>query len=305
MAIGTTSTTNIRKQYWHNYFISNLYDYLTYADIAKRAPVPSGNGTVVWWSNLGKIHPVGASLTEGADPTARSSVASRVSGTLAEYGNLIQNSTLFMDTALPGVREGIMKDLAKDAAKTLDNIVRDVAIAGGTALYAKAKVHRSDVVKACTATIQEIRKAVRLLHLSSVPAFAGGDYAGLMHPDVTYDLQTDTKWVDFVKYRDTVKWDMSGEIGRIYGVRFKEAPTMTIMINSGSADANLYRTMIVGEDYLGLSELGRLKVIMNEPGRASELKTYNTYGYTFVASCEKLSDQKAVRLESTATLGSN
>lgn len=210
-----------------------------------------------------------------------------------------------MDTSLPGVREGVMKDLAKDAAATLDNVVRDRAIAGGTALYANAKVHRTEMVKACTATIKDIRKAVRLLSLSSVPAFAGGDFVGLIHPDVVFDLQSDSAWTDFVKYRDTVKWDLSGEVGRIYGVRFKQAPTIPILTNSGSANADLYRTMIVGEDYIGLSELGRLRIVMNEPGNASELGTFNTYGYVFVASCERLSNQKAVRLESVASLGSN
>lgn len=301
MAVGTTTTTNIRKQYWHNYFISNLYDYLTFHDIAKRAPVPAGNGTVVWWSGLSKVNPAGASLTEGADPTARSSAASRVSGTLAEYGNLIKNATLFMDTALPGVREGIMKDLAKDGALTLDNVVRDRAIAGGTALYANAKVHRSDTVEASTATIKDIRKGVRLMQISSVPAFAGGDFAGLIHPDVVFDLQSDSAWTDFVKYRDTVKWDLAGEVGRIYGVRFKIAPTIPILTNSGSANVDVYRTMIVGEDYVGLSELGKLRIVMNEPGAGSELGTFNTYGYVFVASCERLSNQKAVRLESSSS----
>lgn len=306
MAKGTTSTTaNLLKQYWHDYFLSNLYDYLTFKDISKEATVPAGTGKVVWWFGVDKVNPVGASLTEGADPTARSSAARRTSGTLAEYGNLITNSTLLMDTSIRGTKEQLIADLGKDAAKTIDNVVRDKAIAGGTALYADGKAHRSDVITASTATIADIRKAVRLMELSSVPKFAGENYAGLIHPDCKYDLQSDSAWTDMTRYRDTVKYDLKGEVGQIWGVRFKLAPTIPILVNSGSANVDIYRTMILGEEFIGLSQLGNTNVIINEPAKGSELSMYNAYGYKFVAACEVLSNQRAVRLESSASLGNN
>jgi N4-gp56 family major capsid protein len=173
--------------------------------LTKMAKVSPHSGKTVWWVGVGRVNPVGAALTEGADPTARSTVATRVSGTLAEYGNLVKNSRLFMDVSLDGTKKAIIADLAKDAAKTLDDTVLAKALGGGTALYAASKVHRSDVVKASTATIKDIRKAVRLLQLSSVPRYPDGFYVGLAHPDVIFDLQSDSAWTDFVKYRDTVK----------------------------------------------------------------------------------------------------
>ena len=92
-------------------------------------------------------------------------------------------------------------------------------------------------------------------------------------------------------------------MGRIWGVRFAVAPTIPIMINSGSASRNVYRTMIFGPDFVGQSELGSLEVVINEPGKSSELGTFNTYGYRFVLATEVLSNQKGVRLESSASLG--
>lgn len=86
-------------------------------------------------------------------------------------------------TAIDGTKEAIIADLAKDAAKTLDDAVLAKAL-GGTQLFAAGKVHRSDVVKASTATVKDIRKAVRLLQLSAVPKFSDGFYRGLVHPDV-------------------------------------------------------------------------------------------------------------------------
>ena len=257
---------------------------------------------VCWWYGLSKVDPMGAALSEGADPTARSSKARRISASIAEYGNLIKNSVLFMDTAIGGTKEQIMADLAKDAAETLDNVVRDVAVANGTVLFAAAATHRSDIVSASSATIKDIRRAVRLLRLSSVPTFPGNEYVGLCHPDIAYDLETDSDWKYLSQYRDTVKYDIEGEIGKIYGVRFKLAPTIPILQNSGSANVNVYRTLIFGPEYLGLSEIGNIKMVMNEPGRASELGTYNTYGYYFTASAACLSSQRAIRLESSSTL---
>ena len=306
MSVGTTTTTgNALKQYWHDFFIENLVDSLAMKGLTKRAKVSTGQGKTVFWVGIGKVNPVGASLTEGADPTARSSRATRVSGTLTEYGNLVKNSRLFMDTAIDGTKEQIMKDLARDAGKTLDDAVLAKALAGGTALYAKGKLHRSGTVKASTATVAEIRKAVRLLQLSSVPRFPDGSYVGLAHPDVIYDIQSDSAWTDIVKYRDTVKWDIMGEIGKIWGVRFAVAPTIPILTNSGSASVDLYRTMIFGPDFVGQSDLGELEVVINEPGRGSELRMFNTYGYRFVVATEVLSNQRGIRLETSASLGSN
>lgn len=302
MSVGTTTTTaSALKQYWHDFFIENLYDTLALKGLTRKAKVSKGNGKIVWWVGISKVSSAGATLTEGADPTARSSAATRISGTLAEYGNLIKNSRLFMDTAIDGTKEAIMKDLAMDAAKTLDDAVLAKALAGGTVIFPGGKLHRSGIVEANTATIADVRNAVRLLQLSSVPRFADGFYVGLVHPDVAYDLQSDSKWQDIVKYRDSVKYDIPNEVGKIWGVRFAIAPTIPTLVNSGSADVDIYRTLIFGQDFLGQSEMGELEIVINEPGRASELKQFNTYGYRFVLASEVLSNQKGIRLESNAT----
>ena len=302
MSVGTTTTTaSALKQYWHDFFIENLYDTLALKGLTRKAKVSKGNGKIVWWVGISKVSSAGATLTEGADPTARSSAATRISGTLAEYGNLIKNSRLFMDTAIDGTKEAIMKDLAMDAAKTLDDVVLAKALAGGTVIFPGGKLHRSGIVEANTATIADVRNAVRLLQLSSVPRFADGFYVGLVHPDVAYDLQSDSKWQDIVKYRDSVKYDIPNEVGKIWGVRFAIAPTIPTLVNSGSADVDIYRTLIFGQDFLGQSEMGELEIVINEPGRASELKQFNTYGYRFVLASEVLSNQKGIRLESNAT----
>ncbi len=307
MAVGTTSTTaKAMKQYWHDFFLENLYDWRVMDGLTKKTNVPKGQGTTVWWVGINKVSPAGSvASTEGADPTSRSTTAHRVSAVLKEYNNLVIDSKLLIDTAIDGTKEAIIKDLAKDAAKLLDDTLLAKALSGGTALYANGKLHRSDVVKACTATIKDVRKAVRLLELSSVPRWADGYYVGLIHPDVKFDLQSDSHWEDIVKYRDTVKYDIKGEVGRIWGVRFVLAPTIPILTNSGSANVDIYRTMIFGPDYLGESHLGKLDVVINEPAKTVELGRKCAYGYNFVMATEVLDNQRAVRLESSASLGSN
>lgn len=304
MAVGTTSTTpSALKQYWHDFFIEFLVDNLAMKGLTQRAVVPKGSGKTVWWVGYTRVSPVGASLSEGADPTAASANARRVSGTLTEYGKLIKNSRLFMDTAIDGIREEMMKDLARDAARTLDDAVLTTALAGSNVVYGGTATSRATVVKASTATVKVIRKATRLLQLSSVPTFPDGFYAGLVHPDVAFDIQTDSAWQDIVRYRDTVKYDIQGEIGRIYGVRFASAPTIPVLINSGSATAHdVYRTLVFGPGFVGQSDMGELEVIMNEPGRASELRQFNTYGYRFVVATGLLHNARGIRVETSATL---
>lgn len=302
-AVGTTTTgAKALKQYWNDMFLENLYDTLQLKGLTKKTKVPKGSGKVVWWVGIPKFSPAGATLTEGADPTARSTNATRVSGTLTEYGSLVKNSRLFMDTAMDGTKEQIMKNLAHDAAKALDDAIMAKALGVTNVVFAAGTSHRSNIISASSATVRDIRKAVRLLELSSVPKFADGSYVGLIHPDVKFDLQSDSAWTDIVKYRDSVAYDIPGEVGKIYGVRFAVAPTIPVLANSGSAAVDVYRTLVFGQDFLGQSDLGELEIVINEPGKGSELNQYNTYGYRFVTATEILSNSRGVRIESSSSL---
>lgn len=305
MAQGTTTTTgSALKQYWHDFFIERLVDFLAMKGLTKRASIPNGNGTTVFWVGINKVD-AGGQGTEGADPTSRSSKAFRVSATLKEYNNLVKNSRLFMDTSIDGTREQIISDLARDAAKVADDTVLATALGGSNVIFAGTATHRSNIIKATTATIKAVRNAVRLLQISSVPRFPDGYYVGLVHPDVAYDLQTDSAWNDIVRYRDTVKYDIVGEVGSIWGVRFALAPTIPILVNTGSANVDVYRTLIFGPDFVGQSDLGDLEVVINEPGKTSELGMFNTYGYRFVMAQALLQNARGVRIESSASLGTN
>lgn len=303
MAVGTTTTTaNALKQYWADMFIENFYAASSMKGLTKKVKVPKGNGKVVWFVGVSKVNPVGASASEGADPTARSSAATRISATIAQYNNLIKNSNLFMDTAIDGVKEQIIKDLGKDAAKTWDDAVLATALGGTNKVFAGAATHRSNIVSASSAVIRDVRKAVRLLELSSTPRFADGFYVGLVHPDVAFDIQSDTAWQDIVRYRDTVKYDIPNEIGRIWGVRFALAPTIPVLTNSGSAAVDVYRTLVFGPDFMGEAELHNLNIVINEPGKGTELGMFNAYGYTFSAANVRLHEAAGVRIESSASL---
>ncbi len=274
--------------------------------MTKKAKAGKGQGKVVWWVGISKVSPVGASLDEGVDPAATSSAATRISGTLTEYGKLVKNSRLFMDTAIDGVKEQIIKDLAKDAAVlNTKNILAKARDGVGGTVRPGTVAARNSIAAANTCTLTEIRKAVRLLQLSSVPTFADGFYVGVIHPDVAYDVQTDSAWQDIVRYRDSVQYDIKGEVGRIYGVRFMIAPyTSTLVLtNSGSANQDVYCTLVFGPDYLGETELSELEIVINEPGRASELKQYNTYGYRFVKTQAVIHAAAGVMIETSAQLG--
>jgi len=210
-----------------------------------------------------------------------------------------------MDVSLDGTREQIIKDLGRDAANTLDDAVLAKALLGSTRIFGGGASHRSNVVKASTADIKSVRRAVRLLQLSSVPRFPDGFYVGLLHPDVLFDIQSDSAWTDFVKYRDTVKFDIEGEVGRFYGVRFAVAPSIPILTNTGSANVDVYRTLVFGPDFLGQSELDALELVINEPAKTSELGTFNAYGYRFSVALARLAEARCVRIETSASLGAN
>ena len=83
-----------------------------------------------------------------------------------------------------------------------------------------------------------------MLKKDNAPEYDSGGYVGIIHPDVTYDLQGDSNWVDAHKYVDSgIKAIYNGEVGKLYNVRFLETSNAKIEVNSGSANTEVYRTL--------------------------------------------------------------
>ena len=149
-----------------------------------------------------------------------------ITATVAQYGGFVELSDMLLLTAIDNNLMEATRLIAEQASKTLDTITREVLNGGTNVLYAEGQVSsRAALVGGQESgnhylTIDGVRKAVRFLKVMNARRI-NGDFAGIIHPDVAYDLMSDPKWVNVKTYSDP-SGIYNGEIGKIEGVRFVE-----------------------------------------------------------------------------------
>jgi N4-gp56 family major capsid protein len=145
--------------------------------------------------------------------------------------------------------------VAWDALRTVDKSVA-TAIMAGTGI--PLTVAGTGVVAA------DVRRWVARMKTANIPTFPDGYYVAMIHPAVAYDLQSDTNlggWIEASKYADPSRL-LTGEIGRMYGVRFVETTVGTV--NVGATDT--YNTVVFGPDYFAFGDLQSIETYMVRPG---------------------------------------
>ena len=108
----------------------------------------------------------------------------------------------------------------------------------------------------------DIRRWVADMKNADIPTFADGFYVAMVHPDVVFDLQGDTAiggWIEASKYAQPDRL-LTGEMGRMHGVRFVETTV-------GTTDGNgQFTTVLFGPNYFAFGDMGSVETYMVRPG---------------------------------------
>ena len=235
-----------------------------------------------------------------------------VSATVKQYGGFIELSDVLMLTAVDNNLVQATKLLGSQAGRTLDTITREVLSGGTNVQYAEGQVTSraalvggdADPAKNHYLTVDAVRKAVRFLKVMNAPRI-NGSYVGIIHPDVSYDLMSDPKWVSVKTYADP-EGIYEGEIGRIEGVRFVETSEAKVFSGAGAGGRDVYSTLILGADAYGVTEItgGGLQHIIKQlgsAGTADPLDQRATAGWKATKAAERLVEAYMVRVETAST----
>jgi N4-gp56 family major capsid protein len=130
-----------------------------------------------------------------------------------------------------------------------------------------------------------------------------GYFVGIVHPDVSYDLMSDPKWVNVKSYSDP-DGIYEGEIGKIEGVRFVETSEAKVFEGAGASGRDVYATMILGANAYGVTEVsgGGLEMIVKQLGAGQDpLNQRATAGWKATMTAERLVEEYMVRIETAST----
>jgi len=306
-ALTTTGTVSeVLKNYYDELFLQTADAVFVLKPLGRKGRIPPTEGKTVYWTRIEHLSAATTALTEATTPDAVGMSATNVTATASQYGNWVKVSDLLKLTAIDPTIEGFIKELAYNAALSIDTVIRDAVFAGGTALYASGVADRTAISETDVLTVADLRKAVRNLENAKSSPYDDGYYVGVIHPYVKYDLEGDSDWVNAHIYTsEGVKNVYNGEVGKIYNIKFVQPTTQAnVLVNSGSADTDVYQTMIMGKEFFGVSDLQNLTTYVKPAtsgGTSNPLELYSTIGWKAAFAVKVLNDNFAQRIESAAS----
>ena len=284
---------------------------LVHDQFGQKRPIPGSNGKTIEFRKFNALPAVPAdrALVEGITPDGQNYGVTAITATVSQYGGYITITDMLNLTAYDNQMQEIMKILASQAGQVSDKITRDILAAGTNVMFADhgndGNDERSDLASDDVLTIEDIKKAVRLLKRVNAKTIQGS-YVAIVHPDVAYDLMQDSEWIDANQYAGSGAI-FNGEIGKMYGVRFVETTMAKIWKPS---TLPIYGTLVLGENAYGVSSLngGGIETIVKQlgsGGTADPLNQRATAGWKLNKTAVILEQSYMVRIESAASFGSD
>jgi N4-gp56 family major capsid protein len=284
-ALTLTSTIGsaIKNRYYDELFLRQADKKLVHKQLGQiNRTIGQGQGgygsQVLYWTKWVNLDAVTAGSGEGVPTSAVTFSALTVTGTTAQYDNAVTISDIAAYASFGDVMKAAIERLAYNAGISIDTLVRNTIKNAGTQQSASATAHYTAVPAGANLIVSEIRKATRTLMANDAPEQDDGSWVAVVHPHALYDLQGDATtggWIEANKFTDGRDGLLTGEVGKLYGVRFLQtsnAGTMgttgTVATSSNTASGTIYVTSIFGKDSFGVSELQALKTYVKPFGSA-------------------------------------
>jgi len=310
-----TSTGTIAHQaavYYNRKGLSQLKKQFRFLGATKPDEIPLRNGVLTQWYRYTLF---GANTVPSAEGTVGTSLAlttTTVRATVQEYSDFITLSKLLVETAIDPIAANAADQLGYRAGLSVDTITRiefDSNTTGNADL----------ITLGAYCSVQDIRSTVARLKGSDVRPMSNGDFMGIMHPYITFDIMSDNTaggFIDITKYgRPTDLYE--GEIGKVYGCRVVES---TNVATGGTAPNVLYYGYIVGDEAVGSVDLAgvgpsrvtdpekqsfRINVFSAGPNPADpegKIGSYCSYRFVYVAKTLDTSTYRYKRIACDASL---
>ena len=304
--------SNEMKTFYSDYLIDMAEPNLVHDQFGQKHPIPKNGGKIIEFRKYDSLPKALTPLTEGVTPNGQKLSMSVITSNVQQYGGYIELSDILLLTAIDNNLVQATKLLGSQAGRTLDTITREVLNGGTNVQYAEGQVTARNALVGGQATgnhyltVDAVRRAVRFLKVMNAPKI-NGSYVGIIHPDVSYDLMSDPKWVNVKTYSDP-DGIYEGEIGKIEGVRFVETSEAKVFEGAGASGVDVYSTLILGADAYGVTEItgGGLEHIVKQLGSAGTADPLNqraTAGWKATKTAERLVEQYMVRIETASTFG--
>ena len=298
---GTQTLSPEMKTFYDKDLLRNAKPVLVHNQFGQKRNIPKNGGKTIEFRRFGPLPKALTPLTEGVTPDGKQLTVTNLTATVGQYGDYVALTDLVQMTTIDPVLVETNKLLGVQAGETLDRLTANVLNAGTNVQYAGGKLSRATLADGDVLTVDDVKKAVRTLKRNKAKPI-NGSYVAIVDPEVAYDLMKDKEWLDVKTYSDP-KGVYTGEIGKLYGVRFVET-TEAVTFTEG--EKTVHSTLILGADAYGITSVegGGLTNIVKQlgsAGSADPLNQRSTSGWKAIHVAKILVEEYMVRIESLAS----
>ena len=320
MAYTTTSDLSVDQAAFDRLAYFALRSELLFDAAADVMPTQQAMpGASVTFTIFNDLAAAASPLSESVDVTPVAMSDSQVTVTLAEYGNAVLTTAKLRGTSFLDVDTVAANVDGYNAGISIDSVVRDVLSGGSNVIYAtggtttpssRTTVQAEDVISA-----NDVRRVTAQLRSANVPTF-NGVYMAFIHPDVSYDLRSETGAAAWRDPHVNVDTDMiyNGEIGTFEAVRFIETPRAALFANAsdgsgGTGTIDVYATHIMGRQALAKAHSivdgnGPLPRVVRGPV-VDTLERFQPIGWYWLGGYGRFREASLRRIESASSIGAN
>ena len=253
-----------------------------YSKYAIEKSLPKNFGDTINWRRFTKLDVTKRALVEGETPSGQTVSGESITAVIAQYGNVMYFTDIVELQQLDKIKQEYTVELGFQAKESLDEIVRDVLIAEGSAFFAGGADSLDALVQLSAANenpaIDDFRKIVLAMKKAFIGGNrkAGGKYVALVSPDVMAQLFEDTKVQNFMNFGRTNAMFSDGMIVDLFGIRFEEVLNAPIFSHSftdsdsNEHESSVHISTIIGEEAYAITKLegAGLRVISKGLGSA-------------------------------------
>ena len=297
-------STNTVQPAWDLFFhlaLNTLPVCRQFVDVRPRqVTMPGSSITLQVKNNFSEsvINAAKAALDEETDvDTTQLPATDMVTFTPVERGFANLRTLKLANRSMVPVDPEIARAVGDHCAKVTDEVLQDKMVTGTQVYYGGAATSTNTVTAAMTMASNLIQLAVTKLRANSAEPRDGMFYAGIIHPNVSYDLRRETRHVDWLnpnEYASSQDRIWRGEIGLYQGVRFIEN-ARTRNKNDGASAAQVYRSFFLGREALGEAVVVEPHIVLgpvvDRLGRFRPVGWYGDYDF------QVFRDKALVRVE--------
>lgn len=266
---------------------------------------PGSSVSFLFWGDLTATTAV---LSETVDVSPVALSDSLVTLTPQERGNAVLTTLkVRTDTFAIGFDADVANILSYNMVDSLETVAQEAYEDAGATTWVNANTGDTTIQATDVVEMNDIRSNIADLRGDNVMPFMGNSYAIILHPDVEYDLMTETTvgaWAQFVQNQPGAAGDFyAGEVSRAAGAIFVSTPRAFVNADAGSANVDVYTTYILGSQALAKAESIPPHIV---PGPITDnLRRFVPLGWYAYLVYGEFRAAAMNRLHSASSIGSN